>query len=427
MDDLPPEILATAFESGVLTWGIRFLPAVCLVCRDWNSVVQNTPHLWGIIQVTKSSKVNRLLDQILKAKDAPLSVYISTLASDMVSMTPVLAALIRRCSQWAKATVSSEILGQCRWTAMFNTLEELQLSTPGVPGELFFKLSENEIPPSGSPALRVLSMIGWYEDGSWTKHLLSPSLQHLCLTPGFDNKIPVINMLDQLSRTPNARIIEFQQVVYQNQPAGLDSTVVHLDRLISLELNFINYPSLLLSYIACPSLQKLIIGPRLQYEPAGHDKSLTTLAPFLSQWCQPGFVPTSLHTLELFRCMQPSDIPYLIRFLAQLPSLVVLDLDDEALDDSPERITDEDNVFRALSSPEGARSGIGGWLCPLLMAFHFENVNIRFQDLLDVARARGCNSSSTGEGAMEEAKEFRELLEEASCNCWGCALDMAMM
>ncbi|RXW20835.1 hypothetical protein EST38_g5018 [Candolleomyces aberdarensis] len=393
MDDLPPEILATAFEIGVLTWGIHFLPAVCLVCRDWNSVVQNAPHLWGIIQVTKSSQVKRLLDRIIKAKDAPLTVYISPRASDMLSITPVLAALIRKCNRWARAT----------------------LSTPGLPGELFFKPSENEIPPSGSPVLRILSMTGWHEDGSWTKHLLSPSLQHLCLTPGFDHKIPVISMLDQLYRTPNARRIEFRQVVYQNEPADLlASAVIHLDKLVSLELSSINYPSLLLSYIARLSLQKLIVGPRLLYEPPGHDKPLKRLAPFLSRWCQPGFVPSSLHTLELFRCMQPSDIPYLIRFLAQLPNLVVLDLDDDALDDSPEQITDEDNVLRALSSPEGARSGIRGWLRPSLMAFHFENVNIRFQDLLDVARVRGCNSSSTGEGTTEEAQELYELLEEAS-------------
>lgn len=444
MSDLPPEILATAFEKGVLSWGVRFLPPVCLVCKGWNNVVQNTPHLWGIIWVTKSSKPDRLMDQIHKAKDALLTVYISPRASESVSMTFVLANLVRWCGRWAKATVPVEVFIQCRWTAMFNALEELQLLTYGFPNEQFFTPSENDVLPPGNPALRVLSMAGWYQDATWTKHLLSPSLEDFCLVPGYANQIPVSKMLNQLARIPNARTIEFHQVHYHPHTADLNSAAVHLEKLISFNLSLVNYPSLLLSNIACPSLRKLTLGPGMYtyYTPADRDQSLTTLAPFLSQWSQPGFVPTFLHTLVLCQCMQPSDIPYLLRFLAQLPNLVVLILNDGAIDDSPEQITDEDNVFKALSSPEGARNGIGGWLCPSLVTFRFENVNFDFQDLLAIARVRGCRSSNgDGLGApktlrkvsgllcshstREEALELGTLLEEASCGCWGCALDMA--
>jgi hypothetical protein len=79
MIDIPPEILASAFEVGVLTWGIRYLPPMCLICKEWNQVIINTPHLWGIIEVNTNSDGKFLLDQIARAKAAPLTIPLSLL------------------------------------------------------------------------------------------------------------------------------------------------------------------------------------------------------------------------------------------------------------------------------------------------------------------------------------------------------------
>ncbi|KAJ2927458.1 hypothetical protein H1R20_g9636, partial [Candolleomyces eurysporus] len=114
MMDIPPEILASAFEIGVLRWGIRYLPPMCLVCKEWNQVIINTPHLWGIIEVTTNSHAEFLLDQTARAKATSLTIFVSKGALNSHSLAPVIRGLVALSPNWIKATVARTSLNKCR-------------------------------------------------------------------------------------------------------------------------------------------------------------------------------------------------------------------------------------------------------------------------------------------------------------------------
>ncbi|RXW15103.1 hypothetical protein EST38_g10753 [Candolleomyces aberdarensis] len=434
MIDIPPEILASAFEIGVLTWGIRYLPPMCLVCKEWNQVVISTPHLWGIIEVATDSHAEFLLDQIARAKAAPLTVFVSKGALNSHSLAPVIRGLVALSPNWIKATLfitnGSEVADS---SLFFDGTPDTQSLHP--------------------PALRHLSMDYIYiSEPEWDNHLLSSSIQTFKINGGHNGQVSLSSTIDQLSKTPNVRELTIRYLHHEPRLPE-KSLVVYLDSLLSLDVEWVEFPSFLLSSISCRSLNALTIGHSgcqsrtwqiRHMVDASFDPSFRTLSPFLTQWCDPKFLPSALHALKLEQCIAIEDIPMLIRFLARLPHLAVLSLNDDALDYDPERrgtYTDENDILLALASPTGARSGIGGWLCPSLRVLHVE-ADIDFQRLLDVVVLRGCNSpevESTGAGpaktlrcvigmtCSEGTRESRELLsslvEEVYCTCIGCCLD----
>lgn len=453
MLDIPPEVLASAFEIGVLSWGIRYLLPVCLVCKEWNQVVINTPHLWGIIEVNGDSRPEFLLDQISRAKAAPLTVFVSKAALSSKPLAPVLKGLVALSQNWVSASMPKAFLNRCRWADLRNSLRELSIlnGDDAVSSWFFHGVSETTaLPP---PALRHLSVdYTWVDD-----HLLTSSIQTFSMIGCHNNQVTLSSTLDQLSKIPNVRHLCIQRL--HHQPRLPDKTiVVRLDSLLSLEACSLEFPSFLLSFISCRSLNSLTIGPcpRRRFrtwpvENASFDPSFRVLSPFLTQWCNPKHLPSSLNALKLEQCMSNTDIPNLIRFLARLPNLTILALIDDALDYQPEYDgpgTDEDNILLALASPTGARSGGGGWLCPSLRVMHVE-ADILFQHLLDVVVLRGCQNSAVAEadllsrgsgatpprclrtviglicpeGTKENREQLRNLVAESYCTCVGCCLE----
>ncbi|KAJ7753584.1 hypothetical protein DFH07DRAFT_960056 [Mycena maculata] len=85
----------------------------------------------------------------------------------------------------------------------------------------------------------------------------------------------------------------------------------------------------------------------------------------LSQWSQAGFLPSHLQSLELSHCLSEADIPFLIGWLARLPALLRLTIvhNDEISNPSSLTASVENDLFRALASPDGAGPVVGGWLC----------------------------------------------------------------
>lgn len=71
------------------------------------------------------------------------------------------------------------------------------------------------------------------------------------------------------------------------------------------------------------------------------------MSPLFSQWSQGYFRPRKPHTLELFQCLEISDIAYLIHRLARLPALVRFILADDAIDHAADLplSTKETNIF----------------------------------------------------------------------------------
>ncbi|KAG6820586.1 hypothetical protein H0H93_014813 [Arthromyces matolae] len=104
---IPHEILATVFEIGILTWDIRFLPPLRLVCHTWNEIVMTTPRLWGIISLDKWTDPDRLAYQISKAKHSPISIYVRR-PNEVRSKA--LHMIVGLSSNWVHADVSTSML-----------------------------------------------------------------------------------------------------------------------------------------------------------------------------------------------------------------------------------------------------------------------------------------------------------------------------
>jgi hypothetical protein len=458
MIDIPPEILASAFEVGVLTWGIRYLPPICLVCKEWNQVVINTPHLWGIIEITTNSDGKVLLDQIARAKAAPLTIFVTKGALNSRSLAPAIKGIVALSPNWIAATVPQTLLNRCRWIDLRDSLLELSITNVSdtLDSSRFFD-GITQTPSLRPPALRHLSVdYTFVYHGEWDDHFVTPSIQTLNINASNYDQVTLSSTLDQLSKTPNVRQLSIHNM--HHQPILPErSMVVYLDSLLSLTVDWVEFPSFLLSSISCRNLKSLTIDPcpirgmrgSWPIQNASFDPSFRVISPFLTQWCSPKHLPSSLHSLKLEGCMNVEDIPNLIRFLARLPNLAVLALIGDVLDYCPEYYgpyTDENDILTALASPTGARSGIGGWLCPSLRELDIE-AEISFQHLLDVVILRGRNShdvesngtsdSATGppktlqtviayicgEGTKESREQLRSLVEEAYCTCSGCCFE----
>lgn len=421
MLDIPPEVLATAFEIGIWEWGISYLPTVCLVCREWNEVAKSTPHLWGIIQVDTKSRPHRLLAQLSRAKATPLTIYISRgVHMCKPNLEPVVARLIELSENWIGATIPSKILQRCKWSDLRRSLEDLEITDDECQtlDPRFFDLPERD--RSGPPALRALSIGGIVG----VEPLLSPSIRHFVIGQRGPHYKPIVQTLDHLRRIPNVRTLSITGL--RPSPLHDYTQVIRLNHLTTLKLTFVPRASQLLSSIVCPALQQLTIST-----------TQDSMTPFLSQWCNPIHTPTSLHTLDLEQCIIPTDVPYLIRFLARLPELLRLSIFDERLSDAPLLpATDENNIVKALASSSGARSVSGGSrLCPALTTLEM-STDSDFQDLLELAAQRG---NTSGSGSMKTLRtvggylcagaragqmiELRQLVENVECECLGCSMD----
>ncbi|KAF5320061.1 hypothetical protein D9611_010312 [Ephemerocybe angulata] len=421
MLDFPPEILAEAFKIGVMTWGISFMPPVCLVSRGWYDVVTNTPHLWGIIEVTSKSSPRLLLNQISRAKATPLTVYISRGVDNIRPFHPVLNRLFELSSNWVSATLPPEVLARCRWNDLRYTLQELVINDRIQCTNPFASWAQEG---AEFKALRLFSTASM----DMSDLFLSSTIHHVKIIQGRITAVAPAATLTHLRKVPNVRTLKIRELK-QTSTIPDQRLVITMNQLTTLELVRVDLPSLLLSSIICPALESLTIGPcPKRYLPED------TLSSFLSQWCDPKHIPIRLHTLKLEQCVRPSDVTYLIRFLARLPNLVRLSLIDDDIEAS-EVSTDEDNFLRALSSPQGARSAGGGWLCPSLMTLHIE-ADTAPNDVLDLARQRGCGSNSGGlrslrtvsgflcrEGTAEERRETESLVHAVECVCLACVME----
>jgi len=449
-EQVPPELFARIFEIGIETWDIGFLPPLCLVCRSWNDLVISTPRLWGIIKIDRSTRFKTINSQIVKAKASPLTILVCRdVRSHTHSPSQLQTALKKLASlahNWLRADVNTRLLSLARWADMRGMLQDLRLvydpKTSDHAASAYFQLQDDIF--QLLPKLHSFAADGI--SAAWVTGFLSPSITRfelLNLAPTMSQTLDAT--LEYLSRIPSVITLDLNKI-YHTVPELSSSQSVHLPHLATLELCNVIHFSRLLCHIQAPSLQVLSIR-----QPGGvvyhwafrldfvSDKSMS---PFFSQWSQGSFIPTYLHTLELQECLQMGDVPYLIRWLARLPNLVRLILLDDAIGraaDSPST-TEETNLFRALASPQGAGTIVGGWLCPSLMQLLL-STDVQVTDLIAIARARGGIAASLESisppdrlriieahicpsGNEREIEELYSLMDEVRCACLGCEFNL---
>ena len=449
LDSLPPEIFAGIFEAGVLTWGIGFLVPVCLVRKSWSDIVATTPHLWGIITITTTTKdIDSLHAQLMKAKACPLTVICSVNPNQAKKpLQAVLNRVVALSPNWVRAEASTQLLSRCRGSEM-HSLQELRLWTFGrtIAGDEF---PDTDIAKFGSlPNLRCLTasnVPSW-----WITHLLSRSITYLHLLFRLRESETLPNASGYFSRVPEVRVLKLTKFPPEDVSSNL-LPPVHLAKLTTLELSHVAHPSRILCQIFAPSLQTLSIRHSggiyrpLSYLTIDHAPEFAPLSTFFSQWSQVDFLPLRLSTLELVECLQIDDVAYLIRWLARLPSLVRLVLLDDAIGRAAQlqSPTEETNILRVLASPHGAGNHAKGWLCPSLTHLHLAT-DLILMDLIGVAHARGGIATSLSSasppsrlrsitaplcpnGGHDEIEQLKGLVDNVWCVCLGCEFTLPGM
>ena len=464
IDEIPPEILGVVFEIGIHASGIRSLVPLLLVCRNWRDIANSTPRLWGIIAASKQSSPASLEKQIAKAKASPLSLTIENIAQNR-KFKVVMERLRSLSENWVNLQVGTDFLAGLH-LADLHSLRNLTLSNT----QRFTDDSQEFFSRSNTPALQ--SQLQYFEaltlPKQWIIDFLGPSLLFLRIVGNFQahsqnpklntGKADIGNTWSYLSRARNAITIELENITHYSESFIRPPPTIHLQHLTNLRLKKVRNWPLLLSVIAAPSLQLLSIDqsdnsnrtshPRWQYWnhywhhiPTQNDEFAA--ASLFSQWSNPKFLPPSLHTLELLECLEVDDIPYFVRWLARLPNLVRLVIQDSenALGKAADTSTDG-NLFKALSSPQ--IWGIPGenqptWLCPSLMILYID-AQQEIMDLIPIAQARGGRVVSfvpnfvpparlrritahlcvTGE--QKDIDKFRLMVDETFCICISCEL-----
>lgn len=180
--DIPPEILAAAFEIGIYNWGITFLSPLPCVCQNWCFVVENNPRLWGIISVTHKTSLCALEKQITKAKAAPLSIRISPSAMQGRRHAQVRDQLSALSANWVSVDVGTAFLCESgtRWRDLRYTLEALKLTrdkpTFNNPGSFF---EDSAYLPQQPPPFHTFSADSLPK--AWTIGFLGPWIKHFFL------------------------------------------------------------------------------------------------------------------------------------------------------------------------------------------------------------------------------------------------------
>jgi len=479
--DIPPEILAASFEMGIYTWGTTFIYPISLVCSSWRDTIEHTPRLWGIILIGKAhqgcgpggarAQAKRLRKQIVKAKEAPLSIVCD--AKGRVHPRELVDELVGLAHNWVMADVGTEFLANSRWGVLRYTLEELVLRRNGNPAEdnpsaFFEKDGEGSICSTGTRhPTKLRSFTAKSLPRDWVLGFLSPTIQHFHLEGG-DSVVPrnwrggqkhnIRDIWEYLMRIPNATSLELVDLYHTipNQDLAPQGGV-HLSHLRTLKLLNVLFSALVLATIRAPHLQTLSIDgrapPGIHYRPSIEED--VGLAYVFALWSQPGVVPERLHTLELRDCVGLGDVPFLVRWLERLPNLVRLFLKDEVFGNAKLHAfksdgVDEDggsvfdaedfDIYRALARPRRMKDGEMGWLCPLLMILYLDT-DQDISDVIPIARARGGNAPPRDvEGILppnrlrrietqlcpdatkSDIQELRSLVDQVYCVCTNCGL-----
>ncbi|KAF8644213.1 hypothetical protein AX16_008624 [Volvariella volvacea WC 439] len=446
INELPPEVLARAFEIGILTDGVTYIPPLCLVCKTWYEIVESTPRLWGIISIDKSTNLTLLDQQITKAKASPISLYVKPnvyVRPQFVSALPIarLASLSRN---WIYADVPTKVLAACLWKDLRANLQELRLSSSDVDYDKdvisqFFAGDDSSI--KLPPKLRAFAGINL--PAQWIAPFIGAHTGSLELA--YRGALSTLTEITQhLSRAPNTYTLKLCN--FRAESYAEDLPHVHLPNLRTLYVSCIEHPAHLTSHIQAPNLQTLqieeeprVFGYTARENPffRGHlDTSLGSLNCLFSQWSQPSFLPVNLRNLELVEVLQVDDIPYLVRWLSRLPNLLRLTLRGDAIGAAavlPGAAGEEYNIFKALSSSSPM-------LCPELLELRIET-GLVLADLTPIAQLRGCNASTSTPGTLRfieapicpsegEARDvdlLRSLVEEIVCGCLACSFALVTL
>ncbi|KAK7053254.1 Glucose-repressible alcohol dehydrogenase transcriptional effector [Paramarasmius palmivorus] len=445
MDTLPPEILARIFEIGIHAWGTTLISKLSHTCRHWKSVVDSTPRLWGIIQVSKKSK--RLDSHLTKAREAPLSVTVS----GVQSLPPKLLSLARN---WEFADVSILSLQGTR-RDQFPSLEVLVLKGSSWREALQKETADAFFDGEHSPQSSLRSLtVDKVSNAKWVTGFLSPLVTYLKITAQ-DERYPVghylrrtdgaqHDVLSYLRRTPKLAELHIGCISIRIDNNRRDVHLPNLSTLCASQSTSPNTPECL-AHICAPALQTLSISNTESTPSMWHAREIRSCRGLFTQWSHPSFIPVHLHTLELRHCLGPGDIPFLIRWLYRLPHLVrlIVQYDSHHVYESGEsNDTEESNLLLALSllkpvdantQPVFGRRDVA--LCPSLYQLTME-VDVDVLDLLAVVKARGSRSSNTGalqvvyapfcgDGTMDDVvTELKSSVHVASCTCLGCELEI---
>lgn len=372
-EQFPTELWARVFEIGIETWGINFLPSLCCVNKSWNVVVETTPRLWGIITINKSSNCRKIELQVSRAKASPLIISVHPRAV-LRHIKPALGQLASLSENWVRVDVPIEVLALAKWTDLRGHLENLALWGDSASADLFF--THDGADDFTSPKLH--SFTGKKVSEPWITGFLGPNITYFELSR-VELKSPV-SIFHILSLIPNVGTLRLSGVFWSDRsPSPGQPQTVYLTNLLNLEFDSGHALTYILCHLRAPSLRYLAID-----KTSWRDR--IPLSSFFLKWSQPGFIPLDLHSLVLTDCLTASDIPFLIQWLARLPSLLYLTIEDNYIHFS-DGTTAEDNIFRALASPHGADAESGGWLCPSLYHLRVDG-DLYVADLIPLARAR---------------------------------------
>ncbi|KAJ3509438.1 hypothetical protein NLJ89_g5224 [Agrocybe chaxingu] len=480
--DIPPEILAASFEVGIYAWGIGYLRPLSHVCQTWRDTIEHTPRLWGIITFTRSRSAAALLQQLAKAKNAPLALTIEPQsitrsagkANVRKDKEEALKTLLERVGGWISVDVGTDLLAKCRWEDMGN-LEKLVIRPSGsqnqAPGPFFASEFEWK-----SLKLHSFSTTGGVPN-TWVTPFLKhcPSIRYFSLHTGnkshtsqtsWHSKLHDIrDTWAYLVLVPNAYTIELTEVAHTTPTHISPPPPILLRHLRNLRLREVRYAPAVLTTLIAPSLQTLTLEHTRRERQAwswlytnsdiaadaDHRRHKLLLAPFFTQWSAPGAAPEHLHTLELKECLRSGDIPYLVRWLDRLPHLVRLVIQDDQVG-AARKGDDADpdaNLYLALSAPRTMTSQknaggnpLVGWLCPELMILHLDTDH-ELADVISIASTRGGKVVQSGDSErhippparlrrietrlcpMAEPKDLRllrSLVDHISCVCTNCGL-----
>ncbi|KAJ6589076.1 hypothetical protein B0H19DRAFT_1102803 [Mycena capillaripes] len=432
LDQLPPEIFARVLEIATEVWGIGFLPPICLVSTACNGVVVSTPSLWGIIVVDRHSSVPLLNQQLAKAKAADLNIAFSRKGWNRPGEKRVwkfMTDLISLAHNWVRVDMPTNLLSATTWGDM-RRVEVLNLrfnAGAGCDAEKFFDSAAGAA--YTQPNLHSFTASGLPE--AWMTRFLSPRITYLEIgrLGQWNEYIPASLIQQYLSLAPNVHTLSLPDISFL--PFSTSKHTVSLPNLHNFDLARASDGLQLLLNIRAPALRTLSIS--------GYAGTMNSL---FSQWSQPGFLPAYLQSLELSNCLSPKDMPFLIGWLARLPALLRLTIVDSELGEVLSSTSSAENdLLKALASPNGAGPVVGGWLCPSLIHLCLDDDSLCFGDILSIVRARGGVTRVSGgpvrlrsiqaplcsAGTPDDVAELRSFFadpSDARCICLSCFFDV---
>ncbi|KAJ7475183.1 hypothetical protein B0H11DRAFT_1327944 [Mycena galericulata] len=426
LDTLPPEIFARVLEIAIETWGIGFLPPICLVSSTCYDVVVSTPSLWGIIVVGKQSSIPLLTQQLAKAKATDLRISFlrkgpQNRPSDKHTRR-FMDSLTFLTHNWVRVEMPTSLLLLTRWVDMWR-VEVLSVryhATSGIDPTDADKFFESD-GVYKQPNLHSFTAEALPEE--WVTRFLNPRITFFEISRLVG--IPTSTIQRYLSLIPGVHTLHLRSLGFL--PFSASNVTVRLSNLTNLELHDIRDITSLLLNTRAPGLRTLSMR-----------NCTGQMGSVFSQWSQPGFLPSNLQSLELSHSLSEKDIPFLIGWLARLPALLRLTIshDDEIADPTSPESSVETDLFKALASPDGAGPVIGGWLCPSLIHLYLDTTLRSVAEILPIARARTAGPGRAklqtfqaqvcSSGSDEELAIFHSLFEDPSdtrCVCLGCSFN----